>query len=541
MSYKQGKLWIIYNGEIYNYLELREQLRSKGYTFKTQTDTEVVLAAYDYWGANCTRHFNGDWAYALYDLEKNQIILSVDRVGVKSLYFAQDGNCLIFASEIKALYNINSLIPEPNYESLSIYLLTSLHDFSNETMVKNIYKAKPSYNVIINLKTRKILNIKYWQKHLNIRNVKFSNSKADIYANDIYNILHHAVKIRLRSDVNIGSCLSGGLDSSIVVALINKNLKNQHILDPLQLTFSATYPNYPKIDETKWIDLITYNKEIKNYKVNPKINEFLNDLDDLIYCQDEPFASTSIYAQYKVMKEASKFVKVLLDGQGADELFAGYKIYYANYLREGNYLDILKKVNLVPTKELIGDILILVKISTLIEILKVQKFHKYLSNIIYNKKIKKIPPLTSEFNQVMKNNIFSRYFKRYQKSLNSLLFLDEFFFKLPHLLRYEDRNSMKWSVESRTPFTDYRLIEYALSIPAAYKIHHGYNKWILRYAFRDIIPRNIITRNDKIGFETPEHIWLKKILSCLEIKKGSKINHFAWRYYNCCRFIENLQ
>lgn len=520
MQYKDGKYWIIFNGEIYNYIELRNHLKSKGYFFKTNTDTEVIIAAYDYWGENAVKHFNGDWAFAIYDIIKDKIFLSVDRVGVKFLYYTFINNIFIFASEIKAILATNFVKKIPDHSLLSVYLFTWIHDHSEKTMYKGIYKLFPSHSMIIDLKTKKRIIKKYWDCNVNISKEKFKFSKAKKYASEIYSLLEDSIRLRLRADVPIGTCLSGGIDSSAVVMIINKLLKSKCIpsIGEKQKTFTSAYKDEKYIDESFWANKIIKRSGAESYFIYPKVDEFKNDIDDLIYTQDEPFSSTSIYAQYRVMKKASEKVKVVLDGQGADELFGGYMFYYPHYLREGNYCDLIKRYKLYGLKKTIKDIFPIFYYSLPDNTIN----NKSIYSIIY-RNIEKNINFDIDWKEI--NKVASQRFK---KGLNIILSNDEFYFNLPSLLRYEDLNSMRWSIEARVPFTDYRLIEYMMRIPSIYKIHNGWNKWILRLSLKKILPKEILWRKDKLGFPTPEKEWMK----ILGLYKSKNYKSFFWRALN---------
>ena len=324
MSNRNKNLWIIFNGEIYNYLELREELKLKGYKFKTGTDTEVILAAYQEWGTNCFNRFNGMWAIALYDVKNKKVIFSRDRFGVKPFYYFMDKEKIIFGSEIKSILAYPNLNVKPNYKVIYDYLKTGLLDHTNETFFDGIKKLSGSSYAIVDFKSMKIS--KYWQ--LKTRGILGEPIKS------FRDLFTDSINLRLRSDVPVGTCLSGGIDSSSVVCVFNNLLykfKDKNSRRGLQKTFSACFNN-KDIDERKYIEecLSKTNAE-KNY-VFPDSKGLWKDLNDLIYVQEEPFGSTSIYSQYNVMRLANKKVKVLLDGQGSDELLAGYIPYIKSYI-----------------------------------------------------------------------------------------------------------------------------------------------------------------------------------------------------------------
>lgn len=512
MSYKGGKYWIVFNGEIYNYIELREQLRSKDCIFSTVTDTEVILAAYDIWGENCVRHFNGDWAFAIYDRQRGKLFLSVDRVSVKSLYYHITDDVFIFGSEIKALFASELIQKKPDLNQMMIYLFSWLHDFSEKTMFEGIYKMRPSTNITIDIKSLGIIEKKYWECFCEFRHEKYNDKKSRRYSSEIRDLLTDSVKLRLRSDVPVGTCLSGGLDSSSIVMIISGLLKKEGIqsVGERQKTFTSAYKEEKYVDESFWANKVIRESGAQGFFVYPKAEEFAQDMEDLIDCQDEPFSSTSIYAQYRVMKEASKHVKVVLDGQGADELFGGYFFYYPLFLAEGNFEDLILRKNIYGLKNIKSDVITTIKYK-FFSIPMPKFFRKIVSNLYYSKK-KALFLSLIEKGQTAKlpwEEISSLHRKRLKLPFNRILYHDEFIYNLQGLLRYEDRNSMKWSVESRVPFADYRLIEYVMCIPSTYKIHRGWQKWILRKAVKDIVEPSTVWRKSKLGFPTPEKEWMK--------------------------------
>ncbi|MBN1150601.1 asparagine synthase (glutamine-hydrolyzing) [candidate division WOR-3 bacterium] len=539
MPYKNRRYWIAFNGEIYNYLELKEYLRSRGRFFYSNTDTEVILAAYDVWGENCVKHFNGDWAFALYDSVKNALFLSVDRVSVKSLYYRATENYFIFGSEIKALFASGLVERKPDLNQLMIYVFSWLHDFSEKTMYEGVYRLKPSTNLVIDTKNLSAQEKKYWNCPFELRREIFDGKKAKTYSSEVRDILIDSVKLRLRADVPVGSCLSGGVDSSSIVMIINNLLKEEGIesVGERQKTFTSAYKNEKYVDESFWANKIIKESGAEGFFIYPQAKEFESDMADLIDCQDEPFSSTSIYAQYRVMKEASNHVKVVLDGQGADELFGGYFFYYPYFLAEGNLRDLLFRKRLYGIKQTLNEL----KLSSIYKILN-SEFAKNLREVLsqfYITNIKKRSFKTAENNKIPWSEISSIQRERLNLPFNKILHNDELGFNLQGLLRYEDRNSMRWSVESRVPFTDYRLIEYVMKIPSCYKIHLGWQKWILRESVAGIVSPSTVWRKSKLGFPTPEKEWMSYIYPD-KITKTQKYDSVFWRIINSELFLSGI-
>ena len=506
MSYQNGNLWITYNGEIYNYLELREELKGRGHTFQTVTDTEVILHAYEEWGIDCLGHFNGMWAFAIVDLRRNRIFCSRDRAGVKPFYYFYDGRRFCFASEIKALLEIDNFSIKPNEQIIADYLFSGLLDHTHETFFKNIYQLRPGGYLL--LEGNRLIVQSYWD--IEAKEVRFAH-EAD-YADRFFELLQDSIRLRLRSDVPIGSCLSGGLDSSSIVCLANRVLFYGQSIDPKlvgerQKTFSSCFED-SIYDERKFIEFVIQQTGAERNYVFPQPNNFLKDLTKLVWHQDEPFGSTSVYAQWNVMKLAKeRGVTVLLDGQGGDELLAGYlpSFYFL-------FSHALKKWDLVRLiKEIKGFWKNYRKMPE-------QFIPRMLAAIVPNG----VKPLVRKF---MKGGIGwaekgfqKRYYRSFRKPAKFEHDLDNYLYEifrfsvLPGLLHYEDRNSMAFSIETRLPFLDYRLVEYIFSLPPEQKIKDGVTKAILRNAMKGTLPEAVRNRKDKMGFVTPEDIWFRTVL-----------------------------
>jgi len=471
--------WITFNGEIFNYLELKIELKSKGHVFLTQTDTEVVLAAYKEWGTNCLEKFNGMFGFALYDKFKQELFCARDRVGVKPFYFINTQSTFAFASEQKSFFK-SKLIPfEINETQQTDFLLNAELETEEQSLFKHIYELKPSHYFIFNLKTFDLNLNRYYDI-----NLKVSHHKSDSEIIDtIESKLKHAIDIRLRSDVEIGSCLSGGLDSSIIAGMIKD-------LQPTKKTklFTAIFPN-----ET--FDESNYAKEVANFvngnwnTVSPTETEFFCDIEKLNYSQDLPIWSTSTYSQYRVMQLASEHhIKVLLDGQGADELFGGYTHHYFSLWKELSLVSKFKNINK----------------SRLSIHQPFLNFGKQLLKENLHIGVDYSNYFNSPLNQIAKPRTI-----HFKNTLNEQLKAD-YFGNLKSFLKCEDRCSMAFGIESRVPFADdFELVDYIFSVEGTKKIKSGVSKFLLREATKNYIPENIYKRTDKVGFETPIEKWLK--------------------------------
>ena len=320
-------LWLIYNGEIYNYLALKEELKRLGYVFKTNTDTEVILAAYEHWGKDCVKRFNGMWAFVIYDQRKNILFGSRDRFGVKPFYYFLDDDHFAFASEIKALIKMPFIKKEINQTAVYDFLTYELEEHHEETFFKSIFELFPGYSFEFNINENLLTKWPYYTLSYENKWEKFDEKKLQGHVARVKELITEAVQLRLQSDVPVGTSLSGGIDSSGIVCLINDILKKEKVacVGERQKTFTACYKDDASIDESRWADLIIEKTKASGYKTFPDANGLLKDLEELVYAQDIPFSSSRTYAQFQVMRLASQNgIKVLLDGQGADELFAGY-------------------------------------------------------------------------------------------------------------------------------------------------------------------------------------------------------------------------
>lgn len=507
MSYADGKLWIIFNGEIYNYIELREELEKKGYLFKTKTDTEVILASYAEWGENCLNKFNGMWAFVILDLNKNIIFGARDRFGVKPLYYFKDDKYFSFASEIKALATLPFYNRGINGRAVFDYFVTGIEEYDNESFFKDIHELKPSHCFIFNLNNGNFKIFKYYELYFFDDFEAYDSKKVLNYSIETRKLIFNSIKIRLRSDVPVGTCLSGGLDSSTVACVIKGILRETSLnqIGDRQKVFTASYPG-KKIDESNWAKVVVDSTNSEWFLTFPKPDELIEDLEELVYFQDIPFGSTSIYAQYRVMRLAKENnVKVLLDGQGGDELFCGYNVYYKVYLAEllmqrqfQIFLREFKEIKNNGVNPLKG---ILKNIIAPILPLSIKKLFMWI----------KFPLLDYLDNSFLNSNINRVFIEETSNKLNEFLHKHITYLNLKSLLRYEDRNSMRFSIEARTPFADdVELIEYVFKIPSSYKIHDGWTKYLLRISMDGIIPPQIQWRRDKIGFATPEKEWLIK-------------------------------
>lgn len=499
-------IWIVHNGEIYNFRELRRELQSYGYQFVSDTDTEVIVHAYQKWGNNCLGKFNGMWSFCIWDSLKNIFFCSRDRFGIKPFYYYFENNVFAFASEIKALLQLQFISREPNDIALYNYLVMHSSDLSKGTFFKKIEKLGAGEYLELDLSSKHFIENRYWDVNLAY---EAENLSDRAYALKFHDLLEDSIKHRLISDVPIGTCLSGGIDSSSLVCMINSLLSKQNIhgfLNGIQKTFSARYEN-KRFDEGRFIEAVVEKTRVAPYYVFPIGKDLTNDLTDLVYYQEEPFGSTSIYAQWQVFKLASQTgIKVTLDGQGADELLAGYHYYFGDFFADlfiqWQWLQFIMETfsylsKYASGKEAIHKIGFMLPSNWQVALKMIfQNRMLGLNQNFFKTIIRNVPLIPVSKNG--KGNWF-----------NKVLYRSVFLAGLPSLLRYDDKNSMAHSIESRVPFLDHRLVEFVFSLPSSQKIQRGITKHVLRNATKEVLPKLVRNRTDKMGFSTPEDSWFK--------------------------------
>jgi asparagine synthase (glutamine-hydrolysing) len=508
MPSADGKCWIIFNGEIYNYIELRAELAKHGHKFQTGTDTEVILAAYRHWGVDCLTHFNGMWAFAIWDSNSQHLFLARDRFGIKPLYYFKNAERLTFASEIKALLVHSSIPRRANPHRLYEYLHSGLTDYGDETLFEDIQQIPPAHYLIIRKDApNDSAPRRYWQISFD-RQLDVSFAEA---SNRLRELFLESVKLHLRSDARVGAALSGGIDSSAIVASMRQ-------LDPqLDLnTFSYTADD-PSVSEEHWVDIIGQTSHAAIHKVRPSPQELVRDLDALIETQDEPFGSTSIYAQYRVFRLAHEHgIKVMLDGQGADEMLAGYRTYLPMRLAS-----LMRRLRLIKANQFMRAAATLPGTPALSSftlfagaggVLLPERFRKLLKRS--RDSINGANGDWLDDSWFLRQGVVPRQTMRPQSQymLQEQLYDAVAESSLPMLLRYEDRNSMAQSIESRVPFLTADLAEFVLALPEDFIIaSDGTSKSVFRQAMRGIVPDEILDRRDKIGFATPEKLWMEAV------------------------------
>jgi asparagine synthase (glutamine-hydrolysing) len=481
---------IVFNGEVYNYIEIRDELREMGYTFKTGTDTEVILAAYDAWQEECVQRFNGMWAFILLDRKKRKVFCSRDRFGVKPFYYTFQNEVFRISSEIKPLLPYLNVV-KANRKALLNYLVLDICDEGEHTFFLDVLRLLPAHNLVIDLETGLNKVYRYYQVHAHPehggRNLEETTTRLGA-------LMASSVELRMRSDVRVGSCLSGGLDSSFISSLAAE--KSKLLGAPPFLAFTAKSSD-SRNDESAYAKQVVENSGMDWVVLEASNNDFISEMNRVIHTQEEPFRSPSIFLQFGIMRDAAqKKCKVLLDGQGGDETFLGYERYYIAYLRG------------LPVHALPSAMRHIVQHSKL-SWKSLLMMYAYMS--FPNLRKIRLRARCNFIKKELLDSVSWEYLKELnEKDITKLQVNEISRFNLPALLRYEDKNSMRFAIETRLPFLDYRVVEFALSTPVAHKIHRGWTKYAIRKAANSMMPSTITWRTNKIGFEPPVSSWLSE-------------------------------
>jgi asparagine synthase (glutamine-hydrolysing) len=507
---EKSTIHLVFNGEIYGFDSLRAELEEYGHRFRSKTDTETLVHAYEEWGTACLDRLNGMFAFALWDEQEHLLWIARDPFGIKPLYYHYDQDFLVFASEIKPLLARPDAHHRPNERVIHDYLRSARVDDTPDTFFDGVKRLLPGHHLLIRPSGTMKLE-RYWTPRIS-RELNGEMRREEV--ENTRRLFLDAVKRQLVSDVPVGTCLSGGIDSSSVVCAMRKvHPKGSTSTGEWIKTFSAVFPGYP-IDEGKCARTVCEVAQAEYNPVQPTAAELWRDLRDLVKCQEEPFASTSIYAQYRVMKRAKeRGMTVLLDGQGSDELLCGYVPLYLHYLltlsEHGKYLTMVRET--IRSYDLVHP---LIKTRVL----------AYLRRLLAYSK------------SMLSGSTSMRSFDRQssqatERDLHDTLQVLTTIHGLPALLRYEDKNSMWHSIEARVPFLDRPFFEYVASLPLNRKLGDGWTKRIFRCAMTGILPENIRLRRNKIGFETPEKKWIQKELRN-SLQEFFKSDLAASRFYN---------
>ncbi len=562
MSSVDKRYSIVFNGEIYNYLEIRDELMESGCQFSTSSDTEVLLQAWIAWGESCLTRLKGMFAFVVLDHQERTLTCVRDAFGIKPFFYSFDDGNFIFASEISALLKLLPAMPDINRQKSYEYLVFGLYDQSENSFLQGVKHLLPAHLMKLDLNSGQLSSPRqwWWPSIKQSSNLSFEQAAKELRQRFLDNI-----KLHMRSDVPLGAALSGGLDSSAIVCAM------RHIEPEKPIhTFSYIARDTDK-DEEQWVDIVNQHVNGTSHKVYTSSSELATDFNDLIKTQGEPFGGASIYAQYRVFQLAKENrITVTLDGQGADELLAGYHGYPGSVifslLEQKRFIDcfqfiaswskwpgrsVLKALisfgdKIVP-QSLRAKALTLVGRNPLPAWIDAECLDSY--------SVKCAQPVLKE--QADASG------RRVMNSLREALLIKD----IPFLLRHGDRNSMRWSIESRVPFLTIDMAEFLFSLPEEYLISlNGETKSLFRKAMRGIVPDEILDRKDKIGFATPDKIWLKELeeqisqwvdvsLSKVDFLKPEQtrleiaqmfddskpFSLTAWRLVNYCLWISALE
>lgn len=511
MGEDEGRFWIAYNGEVYNYLELREELRAEGFRFTSGSDTEVILAAYRHWGPECLSRFNGMWALAIFDRQARTLFLARDRYGVKPLYVWRCADRLAFSSEIKAFTGLTGWRARADREKMLDFFVWNISDHGERTMFDGVLQLLPGHFAMLDLagvlaggKAPAWQPRRWYALPEAVEAVRGSQA-----VQGLRDILADSVRLRLRADVPVGSCLSGGLDSSAIVCLMGERLGPAETRGEAELHTFTARSHDPEFDEFRYAETVSARAGSRAHTVVPEPTGLFDDLDRLSWHQDEPFLSTSIYAQWCVFRLARQSgITVMLDGQGADEILGGYRGFF------GAYLAGLVRRGAVPAwfKEL-GAMKREIGFSPL-------RSAGYTAAYL-------MPSLIGLLGRFDSRAYADREWLAPQAqaacvadpllaaggrpaSVREMSVAQLTATNLPMLLHWEDRNSMAHSIEARVPFLDYRVVEHCLAIADEEKVGGGIAKRALRQAMRGSVPDIVLDRRDKMGFVTAETLWVRR-------------------------------
>ena len=524
---RRGDLWLIHNGEIYNYLELAEELREAGQVLKTETDTEVILAAYQEWGLNAIERFNGMWAFALWDERNRRLLLSRDRLGVKPLYLRRTPRSLVFASEVSTLAMSGPLdpmdhwTPTPDLAVVRDFLVSGTVDHSERTFIEGITSLAPAHTLVVERDGARL--VRYW-----FTPTLADDDRPDVHGRDAVRdtelvdefraAFDRSVRLRLRADVALGSCLSGGLDSSSIVMTASQTLAAlrpgtsanlaQHEQHP-KFAFHARFPEHG-IDESRYAEMVAAAAGVSLVYQPPSGDGLMSALLSALRAQGEPFAGASILAQHSVMRAANATgLKVLLDGQGADELLGGYDFYLgvraAGLVRTGQIGAASRELRAAVARETLSPSLAVKGLVRSLVHGRLNELARRASAGRYGIRVE--PVLRRAGSLHHRTEERGTYLaRRLWQDLRGI----------SALLRYEDRNSMAFGIESRVPFLDVNLVELAVKLPDRLRVGGGITKVVLRRAMADRLPAPVRDRRDKLGFAAPEAAWLAQDLPVVQ-------------------------
>jgi len=526
MATPDGRYYVVFNGEIYNYRELRQELERLGHLFVSRSDTEVLLAAYAEWGTHALKRFVGMFAFALLDTQRRSILLARDFFGIKPLFYGSQEGFLCFGSEIKALFELGLSHSEANPERLLLYVRYGITDLGSQTLLSHVQQLPAAHYMEILLDENHPQTPQcYWRAEGDELEISFDEA-----AEHVRELFLRSMELHLRSDVPLGSALSGGIDSSAVVMAI------RHLNSAAEIHAFSFIAEDNRISEERWVDIVGQRANARVHKVRATAGKLVDELTSMMYFHDEPFGGTSAYAQYEVFRAArAAGIKVMLDGQGADEILGGYQHYLgarlASLIRKGKWPEaarFLRKISHVDGVNVWRGL------AYCADYMLPPCLQAGLRKCVYKEAL----PDWLNRNWFVERGVGPQFISYttatdvLRESLSRSVSES-----LPALLRYEDRNSMAFSVESRVPFLTPDLVSFVHRLPEEYIIgSDGITKSVFRKAMRGIVPDAILDRRDKLGFVTPERDWLIKLDSWVcESLSSDAANHIPFLNLNVAR------
>lgn len=501
-----GRYYITFNGEIFNYIELKRELLAEGYSFRTHSDTEVLVASYHHWGNDCVNHFNGMWAFAIYDSKENTLFCSRDRFGIKPFNYAVVNGQFIFSSEIKSILEYFPEERVPNYNVIANFCRNSIGAQISETWFQNIFRLEPAHNLTITI--RGLKKERYWDYPKRVDRKLNFDAATKIYKK----IFLDAVNLRMRSDVPVGFTLSSGLDSTSIVSILKGKLTGNN------RTYTAAFPknqfvksekqNYKddiEINESKLVKRLAQELGLNSKIVEVNFDKYIAQLSKIIYHLESGHGSPAIFPLNSIHKIASEDIKVVLEGQGADELLAGY----INNVESVYLLELLKHLKLGTAAKEFNYYRQVYSLKSLV-MLFVRHLNKgWIQKVYYN-----LSGINAFYSGKIKYYFHIKDFpiapKGFDNPINSHLFKAHTG-GLVNLLHYGDAISMAHSIESRLPFMDYHLVEFSFKLPSEFKVRNGFGKYVHRKAMEGIVPDSVLSERIKHGFSTPLfHIFSKE-------------------------------
>ncbi len=505
-----GPLTIVFNGEIYNYVELRAELQQRGHSFRTTSDTEVILAMYAEYGPECVKQLNGMFAFLMYDRDRQTVFVARDHFGIKPLYYAVSDRHILFASEIKALLQHPSVTAAPDQDAIREYITFQFVTGEN-TMFSGIRKLRPGHWQMIDLASGDRRTECFWEPRFSID----PYHTEEYFVVEVRRLLEDAIRLQLRSDVPVGAYLSGGTDSSIVTLLAAP-----HAAPPFH-TFTGVFREGPEFDETRYSREVAAQCQATVHEIVPTEQQFVDLMPSMVYQMDEPVAGPGLFPQFIVARCAAQTVKVVLGGQGGDEIFGGYARYLVAYLEQAIKGAIFESneeaEHIVSLKSIIPNLPALRQYAPMLQTFWRQDVFEPMDRR-YFRLVDRSGGALSLFSEDFRatyhrEDLFARFQAVFnhpdtQSYYNKMTHFD-LVTGLPSLLHVEDRVSMAASLESRVPILDHRVADLVTSMPPRMKFRGGELKYMLLRATANLLPRRVAERKDKMGFPVPMHLWAK--------------------------------